>query len=306
MSTGAVHPHACGERGTVPVSGVLLFGSSPRLWGTLAPRLPASRPRRFIPTPVGNAATSAALPGHLPVHPHACGERRPRMTSPGCIGGSSPRLWGTLSRRLNLVNHSRFIPTPVGNAACRSRPIEQPAVHPHACGERTNFLPDAFLSHGSSHACGNALLRDAGLSPNPVHPHACGERFSASKREVCAAGSSPRLWGTLHTAEHRVFQRRFIPTPVGNAPRRRWLQRLNPVHPHACGERTFCPVFPPISTGSSPRLWGTHQRRAAWAFAIRFIPTPVGNACRLFVAQNVPPVHPHACGERSGLLRSKF
>ena len=73
------------------------------------------------------------------------------------------------------------------------------------------------------------------------------------------------------------------------------------VHPHARGER-LCIVFQILTDrGSSPRTWGTLQRKVQELQAQRFIPTHVGNAngsgnCRCSV-----PVHPHARGERFGV-----
>ena len=50
----AVHPHGRGEHLIVRTSDGLLTGSSPRAWGTHHPQVPGRRPRRFIPTGVGN------------------------------------------------------------------------------------------------------------------------------------------------------------------------------------------------------------------------------------------------------------
>ena len=56
--------------------------------------------------------------------------------------------------------------------------------------------------------------------------------------------------------------------------------------------------------GSSPRPWGTpdldHRRR----LRVRFIPTPVGNACRSRIQSRRRTVHPHARGERLGAMPS--
>ena len=70
----AVHPHACGELLYINRIRLLLFGSSPRLWGTPELCNVFSILPRFIPTPVGNSSLAQAgfpLPS---VHPHACGE----------------------------------------------------------------------------------------------------------------------------------------------------------------------------------------------------------------------------------------
>ncbi len=73
---GAVHPHACGERRVDQPISVRVFGSSPRMWGTLVQGAAMIPARRFIPTHVGNAMNVFSGESHFTVHPHACGERR--------------------------------------------------------------------------------------------------------------------------------------------------------------------------------------------------------------------------------------
>ena len=70
-----VHPRACGERLLHPVPSADGLGSSPRLRGTRAERLPYPRRRRFIPAPAGNATVVRVRRAGTTVHPRACGER---------------------------------------------------------------------------------------------------------------------------------------------------------------------------------------------------------------------------------------
>ena len=152
--------------------------------------------------------------------------------------GSSPRPWGTRSHRSAPPTTLRFIPTPVGNAGS-SRPAAQ---------------------------------------DRSVHPHARGERFKARTDTPTGSGSSPRPWGTLLPASDRYVHPRFIPTPVGNAPIARVLMAARAVHPHARGERLPRAAAMMMSSGSSPRPWGTRLPGQGGARQRRFIPTPVGNA----------------------------
>ena len=69
-----VHPHACGEHFLFRLYRVALFGSSPRMWGTLDTLLTRIVGTRFIPTHVGNTCINIIRFAHLEVHPHACGE----------------------------------------------------------------------------------------------------------------------------------------------------------------------------------------------------------------------------------------
>jgi len=51
------------------------------------------------------------------VHPHACGELIYIMVQTYLDLGSSPRMWGTLSRTCLTGNNPWFIPTHVGNSS---------------------------------------------------------------------------------------------------------------------------------------------------------------------------------------------
>jgi len=92
----SVHPHACGEHFTDIPPVTLLYGSSPRMWGTpLAHGIP-NRVGRFIPTHVGNTFDRTTVETCTPVHPHACGEHHSVSFVHDYSSGSSPRMWGTL------------------------------------------------------------------------------------------------------------------------------------------------------------------------------------------------------------------
>ena len=114
-----------------------------------------------------------------------------------------------------------------------------------------------------------------------------------------AAGSSPRAWGT---GSSRGRARRRSPVHphvgVGNSWRRRPEGLPCPVHPHACGERSFAGIFYKGRGGSSPRVWGTETDQRAFFYSLRFIPTRVGNGDYARIGGRGEPVHPHACGER--------
>ena len=93
---------------------------------------------------------------------------------------------------------------------------------------------------------------------------------------------------------------------MGNtrATRSRW--NGSPVHPHACGEHTSLNKTASWEPGSSPRLWGTLADADIPAPAIRFIPTPVGNTVLRYRPVVGFSVHPHACGEHSGVSRKLY
>ena len=175
------------------------------------------------------------------------------------VAGSSPRVWGTPWRVCRMTEFSRFIPTGVGNAEFTSAFMSAFTVHPHGCGERT------------------------GSDTNPGY----------------ATGSSPRVWGTRRSRLPVIRAGRFIPTGVGNAFEAALTAYWGPVHPHGCGERKLDGRFSCSTTGSSPRVWGTHRRFFERVSPDRFIPTGVGNALERYPFHSRRSVHPHGCGERT-------
>ena len=238
MRAMPVHPHARGERVREVALAAVVEGSSPRTWGTPAHGRSRRGRNRFIPTHVGNARWHRRPPSPRTVHPHARGERLPRIPRARLNAGSSPRTWGTPVVRECQHTACRFIPTHVGNA-----------------------IDPANADYTS-----------------PVHPHARGERAVLPAGHEGDAGSSPRTWGTLRLQLPEPFRERFIPTHVGNAAARSRASPRNAVHPHARGERLIDRPCRRRAVGSSPRTWGTPPGWAGSPCRWRFIPTHVGNA----------------------------
>ena len=253
-----------------------------------------------------------------PVHPHASGEHGPCCRKHGSSRGSSPREWGTLRRPAFGRRGCRFIPTRVGNTACRPFRSRPRPVHPHASGEHDEPKSAPTEAVGSSPrewgtprcGCrpprrprfiptrvGNTDETEIVIHVDPVHPHASGEHSSSHARWRSAIGSSPREWGTLQTWFRARRWLRFIPTRVGNT---RSGQRQNTratVHPHASGEHRRGMSGRVRLGGSSPREWGTRSSVASITSVPRFIPTRVGNTCPMPLTPSRFSVHPHASGE---------
>ena len=147
-------------------------------------------------------------------------------------------MWGTHLSVSVLLQMCWFIPTCVGNS------------FPHA------FSP----------SCAS------------VHPHVCGELVSGEIVGSAGAGSSPRVWGTPRCTEISCNGVRFIPTCVGNSHRSNRYPPRVPVHPHVCGELSSRNLTIIKTSGSSPRVWGTHHTFPVMLRFDRFIPTCVGNS----------------------------
>ena len=154
----------------------MVFGSSPRAWGTPYDFAVNTKIDRFIPTGVGNTRWTFAGAGSATVHPHGRGEHNYCGYLGSTWAGSSPRAWGTLYSILSAMLPSRFIPTGVGNT-------------------------DLIAS------------RTSGVT---VHPHGRGEHDYRVKCAHSHSGSSPRAWGTRQVRAECIFCNRFIPTGVGN------------------------------------------------------------------------------------------
>ena len=148
---------------------------------------------------------------------------------------------------------------------------------------------------------GSARMKRSICSRMAVHPHACGERFCDGCYFSPVVGSPPRLWGALRNKLSSRIDRRFTPTPVGSALWPSINRQDCSVHPHACGERIAKSVAMVATAGSPPRLWGARAGRGSAERAHRFTPTPVGSACGAWDARPWESVHPHACGERTGM-----
>ena len=110
----------------------------------------------LIPTGVGNTKSAGVRDLRKRAHPHGCGEHIISDAKNASQGGSSPRVWGTLTFDDAVYESIRLIPTGVGNTS-----------------------PPFLL----------LLLRWA-------HPHGCGEHRPADEVIHIWGGSSPRVWGT--------------------------------------------------------------------------------------------------------------
>ena len=94
----SVHPHVHGELVRTLKLMFLVYGSSPRAWGTLVGETVGPHWARFIPTCMGNSPGSIGSTQPLSVHPHVHGELRSSRFWQAARAGSSPRAWGTPDR----------------------------------------------------------------------------------------------------------------------------------------------------------------------------------------------------------------
>ena len=172
-------------------------GSSPRVRGTARIGVVLGSDQRFIPARAGNSDGEAIRNQVRAVHPRACGEQPARVCAARRIAGSSPRVRGTGDFARLDDDPNRFIPARAGNRFRRS-----------------------YVTLASS-----------------VHPRACGEQALMAATRALMTGSSPRVRGTVTSANAHRPPLRFIPARAGNSAA--WCEAMttNSVHPRACGEQ---------------------------------------------------------------------
>ena len=144
---------------------------------------------------------------------------------------------------------------------------------------------------------GNTYVTYLLLLTAPVHPHVHGEHISKAVMRRRTRGSSPRTWGTQVRVQLTIPIQRFIPTYMGNTTVPARSSTTGSVHPHVHGEHVSEERPDYIADGSSPRTWGTPRQRRGRVQDDRFIPTYMGNTCRVRAVSPAVPVHPHVHGE---------
>ena len=276
----SVHPRACGEHCARVFAFSGYSGSSPRVRGTRFLLLAPLAPNRFIPARAGNTEPGMFSARLLPVHPRACGEHFSVIGLKLLSIGSSPRVRGTHITSALEPELLRFIPARAGNTALASPHGCLTTVHPRACGEHFDRRSCSWLPAGSSprvrgtprgefigahvqrfipaRAGNTAFPRSRSQNP-AVHPRACGEHGSGGDGAFLPIGSSPRVRGTLVSADELTAAVRFIPARAGNTFQAPPRAPEYTVHPRACGEHPAHAVFVFEYGGSSPRVRGTRQ-----------------------------------------------
>ena len=108
-------------------------------------------------------------------HPHACGDKLSDEFVLLNDLGSSPRVWGQVTRYLHMLKDSGIIPTRVGTRKALDFAGVNYEDHPHACGDKSAY-PSIMLQY---------------------------------------KGSSPRVWGQVAVRQYDVVHGGIIPTRVG-------------------------------------------------------------------------------------------
>ena len=151
-------------------------GSSPRMRGT-PPWSPRSRGRAgIIPAYAGNTSSGQVLDLTYRDHPRVCGEHLSAMSFVVFIGGSSPRMRGTLSTVNWSIRDRGIIPAYAGNTAIFPTSAFIIRDHPRVCGEHAAGFRSRGASAGIIPAyAGNTSAICHSYSYMRDHPRVCGE-----------------------------------------------------------------------------------------------------------------------------------
>ena len=206
-----------------------------------------------------------------------CGENFPFSKMRRVSSGSSPRVRGKLTPRVDPPPAHGLIPACAGKTyGCRTRGRRLRA-HPRVCGENHPALGNTITEAGSSPRVRGKLVpgapfsRPDGLIPAcagktyvdivgvvgyRAHPRVCGENTRMPRPERFSAGSSPRVRGKPHHVHERTSARGLIPACAGKTPSLQARRRWNRAHPRVCGENAnTIGTMNPVG-GSSPRVRG--------------------------------------------------
>ena len=177
------HPHACGDKHNSLATFSRLLGSSPRVWGQAFLSINGVSSFRIIPTRVGTRILKTLRPRLSWDHPHACGDKTWNTSPRKRALGSSPRVWGQASSNHCARVTDLIIPTRVGTSLINGGSFFSPRDHPHACGDKENWLPShLFLSGSSPRVWGQALIKITILLSDRIIPTRVGTRSQDLRR----------------------------------------------------------------------------------------------------------------------------
>ena len=251
------HPRVCGEHPNTANSRYMSRGSSPRMRGTHVGHDHVGAVRGIIPAYAGNTAEMVQDAQDTRDHPRVCGEHIGWGFIGGTSKGSSPRMRGTLGRRLFRFRSVGIIPA----------------------------------------YAGNTLKRDTASPSTRDHPRVCGEHFGAGVPVSISTGSSPRMRGTLKKRGKPMCVIGIIPAYAGNTHARRSRNSTARDHPRVCGEHLFRARRATYIQGSSPRMRGTRGANPRRAHRMGIIPAYAGNTPRPHDTCPATRDHPRVCGE---------
>ena len=136
------HPHAYGDKSSVPSKYNIQLGSSPRVWGQVSQQQQLFIKAGIIPTRMGTRHYMLFQHTHCEDHPHAYGDKAFQHRKFLALKGSSPRVWGQVGSDGYRFWNTGIIPTRMGTRDRRSCRRRYTWDHPHAYGDKTKEIKE--------------------------------------------------------------------------------------------------------------------------------------------------------------------
>ena len=144
------HPRVGGEHPDPIVLSCAIWGSSPRMRGTLM-RFPSRSARcGIIPAYAGNTMGFDSVACQEQDHPRVCGEHSAASCICSSSSGSSPRMRGTRRNAVRSSDSTGIIPAYAGNTCGIVHMANDTRDHPRVCGEHCLIVAVSHVIPGSS------------------------------------------------------------------------------------------------------------------------------------------------------------
>ena len=256
------HPRVCGEHAVTILAARIEWGSSPRMRGTPGRARTAQLDDGIIPAYAGNTADDHKQDRFRRDHPRVCGEHLTAEHFTHGTLGSSPRMRGTPVISSTNTLTMRIIPAYAGNTCRHHQKHQHVWDHPRVCGEHLSHSKSQTAFSGSSPRmrgtpgvrparkpairiipayAGNTQTDHQWSARNRDHPRVCGEHHCRSSKYFSAAGSSPRMRGTLIWVRPNPSPVGIIPAYAGNTDSGKGCYHRCTDHPRVCGEHPCSP-----------------------------------------------------------------
>ena len=144
------HPRACGAHKLRTSSMTALWGSSPRMRGSLLAERIRPHAAGIIPAHAGLTGIQPSLLAAAQDHPRACGAHKTPLALSGTSLGSSPRMRGSHKEEWARYEARRIIPAHAGLTWAVRAAQRRSGDHPRACGAHSISGPSSTLNSGSS------------------------------------------------------------------------------------------------------------------------------------------------------------
>ena len=254
---GGLIPACAGKTGYRIVFLSVCGGSSPRVRGKPRHFLSILTLSRLIPACAGKTVRLILGGCVCRAHPRVCGENWVHAPVFLSSGGSSPRVRGKQTGKLDAVLHVVAHPRVCGENHTRPHlPVTALGSSPRVRGKLTGEEKTRARQRLIPACAGKTQSTASPRATNWAHPRVCGENLDVLRRKHRALGSSPRVRGKhLHTKTLST-EGGLIPACAGKTAFVQCLILDLWAHPRVCGENIAVRNDPVLASGSSPRVRG--------------------------------------------------